>query len=628
MVTQEFDINIIPHGLPPRVEVDQYDTGLRTLIAHIYQDDTPLVMTDEYTYTVIGTKPSGTGFSYPATAENGAIVIDVTGQMTVVSGLVECGIIVWSGTDRVGTHRFNLWVQPSALTAETIIDSDDFGDMVADAAYAWMDEHAAGLAGLWVNNTVTPVWEQGTIGSSGGNTSSTTRLRSDFIRVPSTIPIDVHITQSARTCKVTLFRYASNTTSSYIENSANHREDFSMSFSDGDYIRFVIYPDDRNTMLPTENPLTLTVTTYEWTDTTLTKAQKAADAKAVGDAITRMVASSAIDPTDYGRLLSKLNANMITNAPASNWTDTPEGLSVAVINKFQTGTYCLQIAFHSSTGRTWTRVTRPGASSQDQLVYRDWVELARKSDLGTDLSKLSALLVGDSIAKAYRNSQKSYAGDIVGSLLNNGVSGARLSNTDPAKDPIYAQVTSGITIGGKAPDVIIADGGVNDYQNDIALGTVPDAPVTSESQLDLTTVCGGLQALFLRMIEYYPEAQRFFVAIHKVCRRDSGDVYYPTTANVAGWTQQDLYEAQIAICQLYGVKVVDVYKDGMINTAFDEYVSPESWVDADDTNRERITWAYYVENDGLHPLALGYQQCYTPMVREALRTATVKEATA
>ena len=133
MVTQEFHINIIPHGLPPRVEVDQYDTGLRTLIAHIYQDDTPLVMTDEYTYTVIGTKPSGTGFSYPATAENGAIVIDVTGQMTVVSGLVECGIIVWSGTDRVGTHRFNLWVQPSALTTETIIDSDSFDSLIEDA---------------------------------------------------------------------------------------------------------------------------------------------------------------------------------------------------------------------------------------------------------------------------------------------------------------------------------------------------------------------------------------------------------------------------------------------------------------------------------------------------------------
>jgi len=133
MITQEFDINIVPHGLPPRVEVDQYDTGLRTLIAHIYQDDTPLVMTDEYTYTVIGTKPSGTGFSYPATVENGAVVIDVTGQMTVVSGLVKCGIIVWSGNNRVGTHRFNLWVQPSALQVETIIDSNDFDSIIEDA---------------------------------------------------------------------------------------------------------------------------------------------------------------------------------------------------------------------------------------------------------------------------------------------------------------------------------------------------------------------------------------------------------------------------------------------------------------------------------------------------------------
>lgn len=143
MITQEFDINIVPHGLPPRVEVDQYDTGLRTLIAHIYQDDTPLVMTDEYTYTVIGTKPSGTGFSYPATAENGAVVIDVTGQMTVVSGLVECGIIVWSGTDRVGTHRFNLWVQPSALTTDTIIDSDDFDSIIDDAVFSYLETDGA-----------------------------------------------------------------------------------------------------------------------------------------------------------------------------------------------------------------------------------------------------------------------------------------------------------------------------------------------------------------------------------------------------------------------------------------------------------------------------------------------------
>lgn len=283
MITQEFDINIVPHGLPPRVEVDQYDTGLRTLIAHIYQDDTPLVMTDEYTYTVIGTKPSGTGFSYPATAENGAIVIDVTGQMTVVSGLVECGIIVWSGTDRVGTHRFNLWVQPSALPAETIIDSDDFGDMVADAAYAWMDEHVAGLAGLWVNNTVTPVWEQGTINNNGGNTANTARLRSDFIRIPSTIPVDISITQGVREGRIAVFRYASNTTSSFIEKFTYYREDFTMSFTDGDYIRFVFYPDDQSTVTPDDNPVTVTVTTYEWTDTSLTRSQKAADAQAVGD---------------------------------------------------------------------------------------------------------------------------------------------------------------------------------------------------------------------------------------------------------------------------------------------------------------------------------------------------------
>ena len=45
MITQEFDINIVPHGLPPRVAINQYDTGLRTLIAHVYQDDVSIPMT-------------------------------------------------------------------------------------------------------------------------------------------------------------------------------------------------------------------------------------------------------------------------------------------------------------------------------------------------------------------------------------------------------------------------------------------------------------------------------------------------------------------------------------------------------------------------------------------------------
>lgn len=141
MITQEFNINIIPHGLPPRVPINQYDTGLRTLIAHVYQDETEIPMTSAYTYTVVGTKPSGTGFSYSATVENGAIVFDVTGQMSVVAGPVRCGVLIQSGDNVVGTLAFILDVQKAALTTDTIIDSDDFGSIISEAVVAWLDEH-------------------------------------------------------------------------------------------------------------------------------------------------------------------------------------------------------------------------------------------------------------------------------------------------------------------------------------------------------------------------------------------------------------------------------------------------------------------------------------------------------
>ena len=150
MITQEFNINIIPHGLPPRVPINQYDVGLRTLIAHVYQDDTEIPMTSAYTYTVVGTKPSGTGFVYTASVENGAVVIDVTAQMSVVAGPVRCGILIQNGEDVIGTLAFILDVQQAALTTGTIIDSDDFGTIITDAIVDWMDEH-----GVPIDSTLT-----------------------------------------------------------------------------------------------------------------------------------------------------------------------------------------------------------------------------------------------------------------------------------------------------------------------------------------------------------------------------------------------------------------------------------------------------------------------------------------
>lgn len=55
---------------------------------------------------------------------------------------------------------------------------------------------------------------------------------------------------------------------------------------------------------------------------------------------------------------------------------------------------------------------------------------------------------------------------------------------------------------------IIANGGVNDYLQNAALGDIPTVPVTddtADANLDLSTVCGGAQHLFYNMIKKYPD---------------------------------------------------------------------------------------------------------------------------
>lgn len=146
METTYFELSLKPNDSNKRalstIYANQYDEG-RRFTATIYDvDGTVYNFTDE-TVTLVGTKPSGTGFSYTATASGNTVTFDTTGQMTVVSGVVRCGFIITKGDVQVGTIAFYMYVQKAALQSETIIDSDDFGSIITDAVVDWMDEHGS-----------------------------------------------------------------------------------------------------------------------------------------------------------------------------------------------------------------------------------------------------------------------------------------------------------------------------------------------------------------------------------------------------------------------------------------------------------------------------------------------------
>lgn len=124
MITQTFDLNLIPEQAPVVVHCDQYDKGTGRLIIKLYEGD--VAYTPTGTAIIQGCKPDGHGFSYSATLSGNTVTADLTEQMSCVSGRVRCQIVVTESTGRTGTFAFILEVQPSALPSNADMSESEY----------------------------------------------------------------------------------------------------------------------------------------------------------------------------------------------------------------------------------------------------------------------------------------------------------------------------------------------------------------------------------------------------------------------------------------------------------------------------------------------------------------------
>ena len=316
--------------------------------------------------------------------------------------------------------------------------------------------------------------------------------------------------------------------------------------------------------------------------------------------------------------LSQLTENVLMLENKNTFEDSPF-ISAILENTRYSPNYNVQTAYRYQTGQTLMRITNRTTGAP----FTAWRS-------PSTIEAQTVLSMGDSICYGARNDHKGFMGDLA--LTRDDVSypGARLSNTRVGSGYyfcIYEQCLHYLTditkTAGYAPDVIISNGGINDYGNNVALGDIPTSLVTTDEEaeaLNKATICGGLQYLFYLWIKHYPQAQRFFLLTHR-------DKTKPWTKNYTnGYTQTEMNEAIKAVCALYSVEVIDVFNESMINSAFSQYVSPESYNASGNTeaDKARITNSYYVDNDGVHPLDLGYREGYVPLVRKALVIATHK----
>lgn len=126
MITQEFDLNLIPDQEPVIVHVTQYDIGAGRLIAHLYAGDVPYNISTGATVTIQGTKPDNIGFQYDdPTYRGNTVTANLTEQMCAVPGRVVTNIIVTESDNRTGTFNFLLDVQAAALRDDAVISRSD-----------------------------------------------------------------------------------------------------------------------------------------------------------------------------------------------------------------------------------------------------------------------------------------------------------------------------------------------------------------------------------------------------------------------------------------------------------------------------------------------------------------------
>ena len=126
MITQSFDINLIPDSAPVVLHCDQYDHGEGRYIASLYNGSLSYTPGAGATAIIQGMKPDRHGFIYAATISTNKVTFDLTEQMSACDGMVACQIVVTETDGRTGSFVFFLAVQRSALPENSDLSQSDY----------------------------------------------------------------------------------------------------------------------------------------------------------------------------------------------------------------------------------------------------------------------------------------------------------------------------------------------------------------------------------------------------------------------------------------------------------------------------------------------------------------------
>lgn len=172
-----------------------------------------------------------------------------------------------------------------------------------------------------------------------------------------------------------------------------------------------------------------------------------------------------------------------------------------------------------------------------------------------------------------------------GTWINNAESGANIAiSNNPAHTPIISQIRSYTG----QPDAIIFDGGVNDLNNNIAMGNISDS---YDSNYDTTTICGAMESALQYVMDTFPLAVKLYIIPHSFSKNNYVD---------------SVHEKTIEICKKWNMPYLDMRKCAQIAMT--------------SKNKSKYTRnANTGVGDGVHPTETWYRKFYAPLVDRRLR---------
>lgn len=124
---------------------------------------------------------------------------------------------------------------------------------------------------------------------------------------------------------------------------------------------------------------------------------------------------------------------------------------------------------------------------------------------------------------------------------------------------ILSQIADYNTSGGKEPDIVLFDGGGNDFLGRVTLGEVD--MTTSAVTGGATTTCDALELLIFNVKKTYPCAKLMYVSTPPMVK-SSTDTGIPSPA-----VQREYLDAIEKVLLKWGIPMADLYRNGNISSA-------------------------------------------------------------